>query len=291
MDAGRPHLGIRHSLLLIVLLLGFTSIAIYGLFDWWREHDPAQGTGDSHVAKQDSPTLKQWFDNCGGFAPRHNIDELRRGFETGMLNEQDEWGMTALSLAVMSNWSAGVEELLRAGADPELRYFRTGETALYMAMQERNEPIIAVLLAGGANPDAPNYWGITPRAWASRMGSTYFDRVPIRETPLPPPRIQNAEHLADHYHPRFKIPARAERETLQVGQAVSLYVYGPKTETKQDTVKVRITATSGQPPRVHYTAAVETPIEQTHLAEGTTTVEFGPENIASVFVPQPAQKK
>jgi hypothetical protein len=210
-----------------------------------------------------------------------------------MLNEQDEYGMTALSLAVMSDWREGVEELLRAGADTELRYFRTGETALKMAVQQRNEPIMAALVAAGANPDAPNYWGLTPRAAARfTLGSSAcFDDVPLRETPLPPARIQNAEHLADHYHPRFKIPDRDERETMQVGQAVDLYVFGPKAESKQDTVKVRITARSGRRPGVRYTAVVETPIERTHLPDGTTAVEFGPENIASVYVPRAGKKK
>ncbi len=242
------------------------------------------------MAKQKPPSLKEWFDNCGGWRPRYDLAELRRGIEAGMLNEQDDYGMTALSLAVMSGWKEGVEDLLRAGADTELRYFRTGETALYMAVQERKEPIIAALVAAGANPDAPNYWGLTPRTWASHWASTCFDHVPPQETPLPPPRIQNAEHLADHYHPRFKIPDRQERETMQVGQAVDLYVYGPKAEDKQDTVKVRITAVSGSRASVRYTGAVETPIEQTHLADGTTLLKFGPENIASVYVTRPPKK-
>jgi hypothetical protein len=243
------------------------------------------------MAKQKAPSPREWFDNCGGWQPRHDLDDLRRGIEAGLIDEQDEYGMTALSLAVMSDWKEGVAELLQAGADTELRYFRTGETALYMAVQQRSEPIVAVLVAAGANPDASNYSGLTPRAWASRAASTYFEHVSPREAPFPSPRIQNAEHLADHYHPRFKIPHREERETLQVDQAVDLYVYGPKAEAKQDTVKVRITARSGQRPQVRYTAAVETPIEHTHLAEGTTVVEFGPENIASVYVPRPAKKK
>jgi hypothetical protein len=238
------------------------------------------------MAKRKAPSRQVWFGNAGGWSPRLDLDLLRRGIEAGLLEEQDEYGMAALSLAVMSDWKEGIEELLRAGADTELRYFRTGETALYMAVQEVNEPIIAALVAAGANPDAPNYWGLTPRAWAFRAGATSFADIPVRETPLPPPRIQNAEHLADHHYPRFKIPDREERETMEVGQAVDLYVYGPREETKQDTVKVRITARKGRRPRVRYTAAVETPIERTHLAEGTTVVEFGPENIASVYVPR-----
>ncbi len=235
--------------------------------------------------------MREWFDNCGGFRPRHDLDRLRRGIKAGLLNAQDEYGMTALSLAVMSDWKEGVEELLRAGADTEVRYFQTGATTLLMAVQHASEPVITALVTAGANPDAPNYWGLTPRGWASRMASKWFEHVPQRETPLPPPRIQNAEHLADHYHPWFKIPDREERETMQAGQAVDLYVYGPKAETKQDTVKVRITARSGRRPRIRYTGAVETPIERTHLAKGTAVVEFGPEHIASVYVPRPQKKK
>lgn len=243
------------------------------------------------MANRKVPSRREWFDNCGGWRPRHDLDELRRGIEGGLLDEQDEYGMTALSLAVMSSWEEGVKELLHAGADTELRYFRTGETALYMAVQQSDSPIIVALVAVGANPDAPNYWGVTPRDWVTRAGGAYFEQVPHQEMPLPPPRIQNAEHLADHFHPQFKIPDREERETLEVGQAAELYVFGPKVEGKQDTVKVRITTRSGRRPQVRYTATVETPIEQTHLEQGTAEVEFGPENIASVYVPPPSKKK
>lgn len=240
------------------------------------------------MATRKSDSLSTWFDNCGGWSPGHDLDELRRGIKAGMLNEQDEYGMTALSLAVMSGWKEGVDELLQASADTELRYFRTGETALYMAVQEGKELIIAALVVAGANPDAPNYWGITPRTWATHKASTCFNDIPPRKMPLPPPRIQNAEHLADHHHPQFKIPNRAVRETMQIGQAVDLFVYGPKSKEKQDTVKARITAISGSCPQVRYTANVETPIEQTHLAAGTAVLEFGPENIASVYVSRPS---
>jgi len=242
------------------------------------------------MAKQKAISPKEWFDNCCGRHPRHDMDALREGIKAGMLNDQDEYGMTALSLAVMSGWIEGVEEILQAGSDTELRYFRTGETALYMAVQQRKEPIVTALVVAGANPDAPNYWGLTARTWAVRNGSTCFDQIPPKKFPLPTPRIQNAEHLADHHYPRFNIPDREERETMQVGQAVELYLFGPKTESKQDTVKVRITAISGNHPGVRYTGTVETPIEKTHLASGTTVLEFGPENIASACVASPQER-
>ncbi len=242
------------------------------------------------MAKKKQLSIEKWFDNFGGYAPKHSLTELREGIASDLVDRQDEYGMTALALAVMSSWNAGVEELLKAGANTELHYHRTGETALYMATQAGNEPIVALLVGAGANPDAANYWGITPRDWASRTESNYFKGTRKKTASLPEPRIQNAEHLADHHHPRFKIPSRAERETVPVGTAVNLYVYGPRSETKADVVKVRVTAVSGERPQVRYTATVETPLEQTHFKAGTNTVQFGPEHIATVFVARPVKK-
>jgi hypothetical protein len=242
---------------------------------------------------------REWFDNCGGWSARHDLDQLRRGIEAGLLNEQDEYGMTALHLAVSSGWLGGIDELLRAGADTETRYFRTGETPLLTAASHlgtgngerlNSKGMVAALTAAGANVDAANHFGQTPRKLARFHDWKLFAEIPEKPVQMPEPRIQNAEHLADHYHPRFKIPEQEERETMQVGQAVDLYVYGPKVEGKQDTVKVRITARSGSNQQVRYTAAVETPIENTHLALGTTELEFGPENIASVYVARPQKK-
>jgi ankyrin repeat protein len=251
------------------------------------------------VAKK-KPTLKTWFDNCGGWFPKHDLAALRDGLKAGFLDEQDKYGMTALHLAVASAWLEGVAQLLRAGADTELRHFRDGATALLTAVQdactagahENSDAIVAALVAAGANPDAGNHFGLTPRKWSTTVaGRRTFARVRKKPVEMPEPRIQDAEHLADHYHPRFKIPEREERETFQVGVAVDLYVYGPQRKGKQDTVKVRITARRGRRPNVRYIAAVETPLEQTHLPAGTAEVEFGPENVATVYVPRPPRKK
>jgi ankyrin repeat protein len=228
--------------------------------------------------------VDDWFSNCGGWRPAHSLDELRAGIDAGLLDVQDEYGMTALSLAVMSAWKEGVDALLAAGADTELRYHRTGQTALHMAVCERNEPIIQALVQGGANPDAANHWGITPRK--SRPAS--FERVPARQIDMPPPLIQNAEHLAEQHHPHFEIPGREEREELLPGEAVDVYVYGPKSSAKQDTVKVRIAERRGDGAGVRYVAAVVTPLDQTHLAAGTRHVEIGPENVATIYLVRPS---
>ena len=254
---------------------------------------------DFRVAKRKADSLSDWFDNCGGWRPEHDLDKLRRGIKSGFLDELDEYGMTALHLAVSSGWLEGILELFRVCANTELRYFRTGETPLMTAVSDlgtdngermNSKAMVEALVAAGANPDAGNHFGYTPRKSARLRGLIVFDHLPEQAAQMPEPRIQNAEHLADHYHPRFKIPKREERKSMQVGQAVDLYVYGPKVVGKQDAVKVRITTRSGRDSRVRYTATVESPIEETHLATSTTIVEFGPENIASVYVPQPAKK-
>jgi hypothetical protein len=115
-----------------------------------------------------------------------------------------------------------------------------------------------------------------------------FNHIPVRNTPLLPPYIQNAEHLADHFHPRFRIPSRRERESLQVGQAVKLYVYGPKSTAKHDTVEVRISGRSGDGAGVRYAAEVETPSHETHWIE--RVAQFGPEHVATVLIPVAKRK-
>ena len=60
-------------------------------------------------------------------------------------------GRSWAPITAASGWQEGVKVLLRAGADTSLRYFRTGETALHLAVQECHEAIIAALVAGGAS--------------------------------------------------------------------------------------------------------------------------------------------
>ena len=224
-----------------------------------------------------------WFDNCGGFKPTHSVEHVRDGIRMGLIDLQDEYGSTALAHSVYSEWYGGIEELLRSGANAELRYFRTGATPLYEAVLRKNKRIVSMLIERGANPDAPNYWGITPRRWMPEA----FANVPFRAEPHPAPHIQNTEHLADH-HENFEIPSLRERVSLLRGQAIDLVVYGPKGGPKQDRVKVRITDRKGSGRETRYTAHVETPLDLTHLTENMNQIEFGPENVATVYVLRPS---
>lgn len=230
------------------------------------------------VARMD---LATWFRMFDPFAPSKDIVGLKAGVVAGWLDAQDEWGMTALHLAVMIKWTEGVRALLEAGANTEVRYRRTGHTALFSAVQEKNEALAQTLLDGGADPDAQNYWGLTPRSWAATSGLGHvFENIVVRSSPTPEPVIQNAEHLADHHHPRFKIPKRKERESLVVGQAVDVHVLGPK----KPAVKVRIRRVDGEGATVKYTAALDPPDQDTNMKPGTTEVTFGPMHVATVYL-------
>lgn len=226
--------------------------------------------------------LETWFRNAGGFSPDHSLETLDAGLDAGLLDEQDEYGMTALSLAAMSKWTAGVERLLEAGADVERTYYRTGEGPLMMVVLEGNEGMARRLAAAGANPDAPNHFGAAPR----EIRPAWFESIDSRPVPRPPWRLQNAEHLADHYHPKFKIPERMERESLMAGVAVKLYVFGPRGEGKSDSFKVRIRERIDGEALV-YVGDVETDLSETHLPPDVGPLRFGPEHVATVFLKRP----
>jgi len=228
-------------------------------------------------------TPKEWFRAFDTFDKVRDLDKVRAGLAEHR-DAQDEYGMTGLHLAVAMGWLEAMKVLLAAGADTELRYHRTGETALHTAVRERKQSILQALLDADADADAQNHWGVTPRSSAETLalGAFFSDVVARpRATTVPAARIQNAEHLADHYHPRFRIPSRAEREGLQVGVAVDVHVHGPKPPA----VKVRITERL-ESNGVAYVARLDPPQQDCNLPD-VTEVRFGPEHVATVYRPRP----
>ena len=61
------------------------------------------------MPRQKVPNLAEWFSNCGSWGDHHDLKVLKAGLAAGYLDEQDESGMTALSLAVMSQWMDGTK--------------------------------------------------------------------------------------------------------------------------------------------------------------------------------------
>jgi ankyrin repeat protein len=93
---------------------------------------------------------------------------LARGADPG---EPDAAEFTPLHFAAQEQHPSVVEVLLQAGADLRATD-RWGNTPLWRAVFTAHGDIStsAALLAAGADPDAPNKTGISPRRLAERMG-------------------------------------------------------------------------------------------------------------------------
>lgn len=273
------------------LVIGCAVFAEAGCHEHPRPREPVASSSSARPQAVEVKAMSvapcsrdEWFRLFDPWAKVRNLERVRECVNSGWLDAQDEWGVTALGSALAQKWLEGAAVVLAAHANTELRYYRTGTTVLYEAVLERNEPGIRLLLEGGANPDAANYWGVTARDMANHAGvEGMFSGTPVNRTD-PEPLIQNAEHLADHYYPNFEIPTRDERESLQPGQAVDLYVYG---KNKKATTKVRIQERKEAEASVAYVGILDPADQETNLKAGTTVVSFGPEHVATVYTQQP----
>lgn len=103
---------------------------------------------------------------CDVCAVRRLLDE---GLDPDIANAQR---LTALHFAAQARCPAVISLLLHAGArvDPRDEW---GNTPLSRAVFYARGEIaaVAVLLAAGADPDAPNRVGVTPRELAERLGA------------------------------------------------------------------------------------------------------------------------
>lgn len=69
-------------------------------------------------------------------------------------------GVTALLIATASENAAAVEELLRAGADPNAVAEREGVRPLHVAAEAGDAAVVRALLAAGSDPDAEDAGGL-----------------------------------------------------------------------------------------------------------------------------------
>ncbi len=83
----------------------------------------------------------------------------------GNVNDEDAWGVSAMVLAAHSGFNELVAFLLDKGAD--VNADQAGFAAIHAAIMRRDEPLAAMLLKRGANPNAPlRVW--TPMRRSSR---------------------------------------------------------------------------------------------------------------------------
>jgi ankyrin repeat protein len=79
------------------------------------------------------------------------------------VNDTDAWGVSAVTLAAHSGFRDVVTLLLDKGGDPNAD--QAGFAALHAAIMRRDAPLVAALVAHGANPNAPlRTWTPTRRS-------------------------------------------------------------------------------------------------------------------------------
>ncbi|GLR46755.1 ankyrin repeat domain-containing protein [Sphingomonas astaxanthinifaciens] len=102
-------------------------------------------------------------------AARRDLTYLRYLLAEGAdPNLGNKTGDTALIIASRIGFDEGVDSLLKAGAQVD-RPNRLGETALIIAVQQRQLPVIKLLVEKGANPDkTDNASGRSARDYAKR---------------------------------------------------------------------------------------------------------------------------
>jgi len=127
-------------------------------------------------------------------------------------NDTDAWGVSVTALAAHAGYRDLAEFLLERGADPNAA--RAGFSALHAAIMRRDEQMVAMLLAHGADADAPlQSWTPTRRSskdfhfspelvgaapiWlAARFGGPHVIRL-LLEYGADPFFVQRGDHVVE----------------------------------------------------------------------------------------------
>ena len=102
------------------------------------------------------------------------VEEVRRLLDAGLgVNDADDAAFTPLHYAAQALRADNAEVLVAAGADLEARNVY-GNTPLLVALgnvMDEGGDVVSVLLDAGADPDAENNTGVSPRSLAERVSN------------------------------------------------------------------------------------------------------------------------
>jgi len=177
------------------------------------------------------------------------------------VNDSDAWGVTATVLAAHSGFGELVEFLLGKGADPNVAV--PGFPALHEAIMRRDEKMVTVLLAHGADPNAPlRTWtptrrasndfyfppalvGATPFWLAARVTSPAIMRLLI-ERGADPLFVHHADYVNGESYERRQEATTALMAALGMGGRVTAWVPPGRSEREGLTLEaVKLATASG----------------------------------------------
>ncbi len=87
------------------------------------------------------------------------------------MNVRDSDGKSALFYAIVRNHPAVVNQLLKAGADPDVRESKGGITAVSIAAYMNHPTILSALIDAGADVTKQDYQGLAAMDWAAFGGN------------------------------------------------------------------------------------------------------------------------
>jgi uncharacterized protein len=135
---------------------------------------PQSAPGNSRMIPHGADTALMFAARVGDYASAKLL--LDAGANP---NDADAWGVSATTLAAHSNFTDIALLLLDREADANAG--KAGMTALHNAIMHRNEPLVAALLAHGANPNAPVQNWTPSRRTSSDLS---YSRELVGATPL-----------------------------------------------------------------------------------------------------------
>ena len=172
----------RHLILLItVIVLSAAVLSCSAKASAAGDQRKAQRT--SQTSRNRSEQVRELMNAAAAGDTRKVFQLLDQGLNVNVTFPQDESefsGMTVLMVASLHGYSELVEQLIKRGADVNLKRY-VGDTALMLAARTGNVKTVNALLRAGANPNAtvfsPHAGEITPLT--SAINSDSPNRIEI----------------------------------------------------------------------------------------------------------------
>ena len=111
------------------------------------------------------------------FLQKHSPDHPLKKLHVQALDTPDNEGYTPLMLSVRNGYVNSAIIFLEAGANPDVQHRTTGDTALHLAVENKNSSLLKALLAFGADVKIENWKGKMPLDVARAEGARECEEI------------------------------------------------------------------------------------------------------------------